>query len=906
MKLFKKLYSIILAVSMLTPAAVMADDTPAETEKSEKAQILTALGIISEDTLTKEGTVTRSEFANAIVMMVNDKMPEGKSEYDLTEDDAGMSWLVDSGVITGYGDNTYLPNGEITIGQAAKISMDMLGYRLSAGYSGGYLTGYMKVARDNKILDGVAGNEDTPLTREAFVNLLYNVTECTVMEIVSVFGDGDVVYKKNDDEKTLLSVYRHIYKDTGIVEADEVSGIYSENDKAIKNHIKINGNDLKANALYDTENTLLGQNVKYYYLSDDRIYDDELICAIPHKSTSITVSSYDILSYSGGVYSYDLEGRTRTVRLNQNVITIYNGAVSDNNTVFVPKNGSVTFVDNDNDGKYDIIKIHDIKLIAVESTLNAGGTFSIYDRFNSNYNEVITDYESVDYRVYSTDGALATLTEIKSGMVVGVEKTAGSDAYYKIKLYGNTASGKLAAFESSDDILRMDDGTEYKTTARFKELFDAGDIKIKFDSAFTLYFNDFGETVYFDSEKAESPLSFRIGYVKKFVAEDDDDDGKPKIRILDESGKWRTYAFPERVKIDGKSTKRENVDLLSAVGGLMKYKLDIHGDIKEIYLPAAIPNEPAKSGMNEEFQCLFSGAGKYRYYSGGYAIGSGENVIGTKASMTVFFVPNIDVADLKETQVKVGSRSMLRDGSDYQIKLYTISDTPGIGEVALVKGGSSQEILDRASAAPIAVNSISETVDDTGEVRMSVRGVRAGGEVTILVDDQRSNKSVAPFKKGDIIYLMSDLGGMATLRDDVVDASTGKSRGYSYGVLCGYDENGKLKIYTTSNRDLVQGSWGPYFGNDTITSADRSIIGKAYDADANYLYVIKSSDTRDWSKVEAFENISWGNVYVWDESENKFRTGTIQEAKLAKYQGGAASDVFILNHNSYQVIVIYP
>lgn len=906
MKLFKKVYSIILAVSMLLPITTMAEDVEAVAEKSERSQILTALGIISEETLASDAPVTRSEFANAIVMMVNDKMPEGKSEFDLTESDAGLSWLADNGVAVGYGDNTYLPNKEITIGQAVKISMDMMGYRQIADYSGGYPAGYMKLARNNKLLDGVAGTEDSLLTREAFVNFLYNVTECTVMEIVSLFGNGDVVYKKNDDDKTLLSVYRHIYKDTGIVEADEVSGIYSKKDKASKDYIKINGNDLKADTLYNTDNTLLGQNVKYYYLSDDRNYEDELIFAIPHKSTSITVSSYDILSYEGGVYKYDLEGRTKTVRLSQNVITIYNGAAADNNSVFVPKDGSVTFVDNDNDGNYDIVKIHDIKYVAVESTLKAGGTFSIYDMFNANYNEVISDYESADYRVYGADGQSTALTSIKGGEVVGIEKTADLDAYYKIKIYNTTASGKPVGFKPTDEILRMSDKTEYKTTSRFKELFDDGDIKIKSDSAFTLYFNEFGEVVFFISDKIEEPLSFRIGYVRKFVPEDVDDECKPKIRVLDESGMGRTYSFSEKVKIDGRNIKRENVDLLSSVGGLIKYKLDIHGDVKEIYLPADIPANPTATDMNEEFQCLFSGAGKYRYYSGGYAVGSGSNIIGTSPTMTVFVTPNIDVSELKETQIKVGSRSILSDGNDYQIKLYNISGTPGIGEVALIKGSTSQEILDRASAAPIAVNSISETVNEDNEVVMSVSGIRAGGEVTVLVDDQRSNKSVAPFKKGDVVYLMSDLGGMVTLRDDVVNAATGNSKGYSYGVLCGYDENGDLKINTTENRDLVQGTWGPYFGNDTITAADRSILGKAYDIDEKYLYVIKSSDTRDWTKIEAFENISWGYVYVWDEDENKFRSGTIQEAKLAKYQGDGASDVFILNHNSYQVIVIYP
>lgn len=904
MKLLKKVYSIILAVSMLLPMTAMAEDMEAVTEKNERSQILTALGIISEETIASDEPVTRSEFANAIVMMVNDKLPEGKSEFDLTESDAGMKWLADNGVIAGYGDNTYLPNKEITIGQAVKISLDMMGYHQAADYSGGYPAGYMNLAHTNKLLDRVGGAEDSLLTREAFVNFLYNVTECPVMEIL--FKGGDVLYQKSDDDKTLLSIYRHIYKDTGIVEADEVSGIYSKKDKTLKDYIKINGNDLKTDTLYNTDNTLLGHNVEYYYLSDDRNYEDELICAIPYRSTSITISSEDIISYEGGVYKYDLEGKTKTIRLNQNVITIYNGAAEDNNTVFIPKDGSVTFVDNGNDGKYEIVKIHDIKYVAVESTLESGGKFSINDRFNANYNEVITDYTSADYRVYGADGQSTALTSIKSGEVVGIEKTADSDPYYKIKIYNTTASGTLEAFDSGDGILRMSDKTEYKTTSRFKELFNAGDIKIKYDSVFTLYFNEFGEVVYFISEATENLLDFRIGYVRHFVQEDIDDDGKPKIRVLDESGKWRTYSFAKTVKIDGKSYRCEKVNLLSSVGQLIKYKLDIHGDIKEIYLPADIPDDGAATDINEEFQCLFSGAGKYRYYAGGYAVGSGSNIVCTSPTMTTFVTPSIDVSELEETQIKVGSRSILRDGNDYQIKLYNISGTPGIGEVALVKGSSSQEILDRASAAPIAVNKIIETVNDDNEVVMGVKGIRAGGEVTVLVDDQRSNKSVAPFKKGDIVYLMSDLGGMVTLRDDVVNAETGVSKGYSYGVLCGYDENGDLKMYTTENRDLVQGTWGTYFGNDTITAADRSILGKAYDIDEGYLYVVKSSDTRDWTKIEAFENISWGYVYVWDEDEEKFRSGTIQEAKLAKYQGDDASDVFILNHNSYQVIVIYP
>ena len=188
----------------------------------------------------------------------------------------------------------------------------------------------------------------------------------------------------------------------------------------------------------------------------------------------------------------------------------------------------------------------------------------------------------------------------------------------------------------------------------------------------------------------------------------------------------------------------------------------------------------------------------------------------------------------------------------------------------------------------------------------AVTGIKAGIETTVEVEDQRSDKSKMPFKKGDIIYLIPDVNGRVTLRDDVV--SNGVSQGYSYGVLCGYDENGVLKSYNSVRGDvkLPSGKWGSSFNdNDAGAQNIRTILAKVYDVEGNKVY-INDDNLDDWTKIEPLSIPSYEFVYVWDDRNEEFRIGTVAEAVGYKYDRANASDIYIVNANQYVTTVIYP
>ncbi len=128
----------------------------------EEAIVLKALSILDASGKEAGATVTRSEFANAIVMMVNEKLPAGVAENDLKANDGGLCWLMSRNMIHGNGSGEFRPDDTITVAEAVKISLSMLGYDKQALLDGGYPMGYMTLAGRRKLL--VAFRE-MPMTR---------------------------------------------------------------------------------------------------------------------------------------------------------------------------------------------------------------------------------------------------------------------------------------------------------------------------------------------------------------------------------------------------------------------------------------------------------------------------------------------------------------------------------------------------------------------------------------------------------------------------------------------------------------------------------------------------------------------------------------------------------------------
>ena len=136
----KRILSILLALIMvagLLPAAVLAADAEEEalpfTDVPEDAWYADAVAYVyekglmigtGETTFSPEGTITRAMIVTILHRLEGEPADEGMSFSDVTDGKwytAGVSWASANGIVNGFPDGTFRPDGDITREQLATI-----------------------------------------------------------------------------------------------------------------------------------------------------------------------------------------------------------------------------------------------------------------------------------------------------------------------------------------------------------------------------------------------------------------------------------------------------------------------------------------------------------------------------------------------------------------------------------------------------------------------------------------------------------------------------------------------------------------------------------------------------------------------------------------------------------------
>ena len=97
--------------------------------------------------------------------------------------------LVNKGVINGYPDGSFRPQGEVTWGEALKLVMKAVGYGDIAATNGHWASGYMETAMDNLLISGEV-DLDAAITREEVANLTAQALKLAPAGIEYPFDDA--------------------------------------------------------------------------------------------------------------------------------------------------------------------------------------------------------------------------------------------------------------------------------------------------------------------------------------------------------------------------------------------------------------------------------------------------------------------------------------------------------------------------------------------------------------------------------------------------------------------------------------------------------------------------------------------------------------------------------------------
>jgi hypothetical protein len=304
----RKLLALAVAVifilgTVATGFAATFEDV--EDTKYEDAVIrLNALEIIGgfpDGTFRPDEPVTRAQFAKIITSAVGvasaAEYAKGTTKFS---DVPATHWAsgyinvaTDIGVIKGRPDGTFGPEDQVTYAEAITMIVRALGYEPAAQAKGGYPGGYLAIAAEKEITEGVNVVSTLSANRGDVAIMVDNSLDVPLMEQVS-YGQFPE-YKEQPDKKLL----------TTKLGVDEFEAVVTEiakvNSKLDDDEIKLEADENEFGGIYKllddvTPETIFGKTVTVW-AKDDEIFhisiendeDDLLIDTVNKDATASKV-----------------------------------------------------------------------------------------------------------------------------------------------------------------------------------------------------------------------------------------------------------------------------------------------------------------------------------------------------------------------------------------------------------------------------------------------------------------------------------------------------------------------------------------------------------------------------------------------------------------------------------------
>ena len=892
--MYKKIISIFLLISFVFAGVVVnAEETASDDSYNKRVEKLTYLGIYFEEGTEKDTEVTRANFIRDILKFANvEASSEEKIFFDVDKDHPCFSEISTGarlGYMVGYTDGNYYPENIITINDAVKAFVNVLGYEVIANQNGGYPNGYIYAANSIGLLDGIEMGT-VNLDYEIFSKLIENALECNVLEIGY---DGNTIQYTESDEIDALWKFHNIAKVKAVVTANAITGLKSINDKTQDtNYVKLNDESVLAG---DTNiSDYLGYAVEAYVYFEDEDETGEVRYFEEDKRNNVlnVDAKYvfdDSSDFSAYNFVYETEaGSVKNIKINQNTSIIYNGAAKPEYSKddLIPGIGYLNFIDNNNDGIYDCINIFKAEhTIIVDYASSKDDGISIADKKDPG-NTYLYDSEYDNYTVY-VDGEKSGPTALSAGMLVLIGTNNEHSITYA---YSETITGTISAVSAqSDDGYIVIDGVEYTLTSNMLKY------TYKVNDSGTFWIDDKLNVYGFEKDRIDDIV---YGYFIRGYCIEEEYPVQAGIRVLTTENEFETYELNETVRLNNrKKDNDEAMQVLKADSAsenewqdqLIMYKLDENGKVSELYTITedgelkyngkffnySLETFKSKYGgiygdnvtefsyVDEENNEYLANNGEYNYY------GSSFQNLFWQDSDTIWF--NI-YDDLEMSYV--GGNFTNEKHTNYEVEFYNILEDKNTADVIInrkegVASEDTQQWSTSFQCTPTIVTEVNETLNEDDEVVLTITGNNQGKTVSLEYYDKMPEPTKVEFmsaKPGDIIYYETDTAGRITFLYKAFDidrydelgfsASTGLVHGNS-----GLGNTSRESLYVTVRKKLANNFF------EYIAEGDRSgHIKKVDDGTTCYRMTVNGSRVRveniNWEDIQNGENIFIYSRYV--------------------------------------------
>ena len=746
-------------ISVLTVLAICFGTLPtvasADYDYLEKSEFLSSFledGIFDGE----DGAgVTRGKFVCDTVKMMECEIINDKyiSFEDVSDGDVYAPYINTAAAYGFVSDGKkFFAENIITLPEAVKILSCAFGYDKIAEQNGGYPDGFLKYASGNGLLNGVNAREDGTLTTENVKTLVYNYLfgKAIEQDTLKITDENKVKYNYKRNGETNLEKFFDVYEVEGVVTETSYSSLVLNGSIREDNIIAVNG------TVYDSDlmsEDFLGLNVKAYY-KDNNGGRNKIIALLPYNNTEFTVDAEDYDEISGNVFKYEADGKEKRATLEQTVVYIYNGR----RVNLLPADAfdgdfcEIRLVDNNANGRYDVMFVNNYKYYKVASADYSSGVIGL-----EGYGKVDILPEGKLF-CFDADGNFADASVLKEGDITAF-KISDDKELVTLIICTDEISGVVEEYAPGDKKIVVN-GTEYSTVKNFEDIIGK---KVSLGNTATFAVGVDGKIVMLK----DSPKGYKYGY----IVYADFDDGKSKdavyARILTASGDFVSFDIADDVYLDNVKTKKGKLkEKLNETGypySLIKYKTDSAGNIKYIDTPVSYADGISRNENDTLVKYVYSDTLYYR---------SSPEVLVPKANVSgaaMFYAPKTYGGN--EEDLCVIFKGDLINNTKYTAEIYDIADDGTAGAVVFrtedvkTKWGSQH--------ASVMVDRVTNGLNADGDMVKKLYCWRSGALVCYDVDDgisleKSSGKTVS---KGDVMRVRLGKDNVIEMLTPDVDAS---------------------------------------------------------------------------------------------------------------------------------------
>lgn len=796
---------------------------------SEAIEITSQLEIFINDNFEPEKNITRAETAAIITRFMGYKyndLPKGDSAfYDVTENHWAFPYintLKISGIMNGDENGYFLPDDNVTFNQMTKILMSAAGYSMLAESNGGYPDGYNKYALEKGLFKNIPIGGNDYITRGEAAQLIYNAFDVEVIFVNNTIGN---ITDYTTDKTTMLSKYMKIYKSNGIIKANSYTSV-SDGISSVKGRVELNGETL---SIGNTEaDEFLGCNVTAYIKDDEDSGEKYIAAVVPKKNDIQEISAEDFVNYKDNYITYETEsGRTKKYRVTDTPDVIFNGEYKENplDIYFEITDGKLILIDNDTDGKYDVIKI-EYGISYLSDSIGESGLV-IHDLYGQDY----IDYKNLKgNREISVrlDGAVIEPSnlekydvldiypsEIRKDMSTGrIFADIKNSQIISINVTRKTENGKVSAVDDDGVIIN---GKEYKLTGALVSAIKTGElspISASYDGVFCI--NSYGKIAGVkdsDTPNGENYIFITKAYCNAYDI--NDEESFMTLRAFNlSSGDWHTYNCSNKVTLDGNGKSKAS-DINKAlkynpvtdeftsdfVPQLAGVRFNGKGDIT--FIDTAYVNA-LHEDKKDTLSLDASGAMYYKNYTLDSRI-----VIPTNGTVILKVPVEGSLSERKavtaansEKEYDKSSYPKFSADKTYYVDAYNLNEAMASKLMIYYEAQSKSDTAVGYYTQFIMVDNVYEKVNDEGEIASYIKGYSNGNAVDYEVLEECENDPKA-LNKGDIIYANKPNMGISSYKQvlDISDIKVTEGK-YKNKNLFSSNNYGVGKAYAVVDRCL--------------------------------------------------------------------------------------------------------